>query len=128
MEELDESSVIRLIGRIVQAWNKADLTTVCEAYAHDAVFVSNTGLVRGREAILTRYRAQYDSPFAMPILSLQLLQLFSSRSGSQSSPNMASAVLEWQLTHPGGQRQNGFSLIVLVQRPPDILIIQDASV
>ena len=128
IQELNDKTVTALIGRIAQAWNRQDLEGVCAAYAHDAVYITNAGCVRGRENILADYQSRYPDGSAMGSLSLKLTDFLSVRTGVQTEPCMASAVLTWQLTLPNEQVHAGWSLIVVKATPSGILITHDASI
>jgi len=127
MKELSERAVIKLLDEDVRAWNQGDLKRFCRNYALDATYITSEGCVKGRENILARYRERYPDISLMGLLSLQLVEFRSVEAASESPPKMASALLKWRLTPLGGEEQTGFSLIVLISTPDEILILQDAS-
>ena len=45
------------LGAQRDAWNRGDLDGFCADYADDAVFLSPSGLTRGRAEVLARYRS-----------------------------------------------------------------------
>jgi ketosteroid isomerase-like protein len=55
-EEETRKALAAVLDRQVQAWNRGDLEGFVSVYAEDAAFVSPTGLTRGRQAVLDRYR------------------------------------------------------------------------
>ena len=54
------------------AWNRGDLEAFCAVYAADAAFASPTGLTRGRDAVLARYRTKYPDAAARGTLSFAI--------------------------------------------------------
>ena len=64
-------AVTDLLNLQAEAWSRGDLDTFCSVYADDAAFVSTTGLTRGRQEILDRYRRRYPDRSAMGTLSLE---------------------------------------------------------
>ena len=59
------------LTRQAGAWNRGDLDAFCAFYADDAVFISPSGVTRGRQAVLDRYKKRYPTPAAMGTLSLE---------------------------------------------------------
>ena len=60
-----ETEVLSLIQAQAAAWNRGDLEAFCGVYADDAVFVSPTGVTKGRAEVLARYRKRYPDQKAM---------------------------------------------------------------
>ncbi len=56
------------------AWNRGDLETFTSVYAEDAAFLTTTGLTRGRQQVLERYRRRYPDQKAMGTLSLEVIE------------------------------------------------------
>ena len=54
------------------AWNRGDLEAFCSVYAADAAFASPSGLTRGRDAVLARYRTKYPDAAARGTLSFAI--------------------------------------------------------
>ncbi len=67
--------VEELIAEQAAAWNRGDLEAFASCYHRDAVFVSSSGLTRGREALLERYRRRYPDRQAMGRLTLEILEV-----------------------------------------------------
>src|SRR6266513_2620521 len=93
-EEQVRKAVAAVLDRETAAWNRGDLEGFVSAYAEDASFVSPTGLTRGRQAGLDRYRKRYPNKAAMGTLSLELVgvRLVKGTAG-------ASVVARWTLSY-----------------------------
>lgn len=77
---LDAAAVRTIVERDLRdsaaAWNRGDLETFVSSYAEDAVFVSPSGITRGRDAVLARYRKKYgEAPETMGELTLDVIDL-----------------------------------------------------
>lgn len=109
-----------LILRQADAWNNGDLVGFCAVYADDAVFLSPSGVTRGREQVLVRYAKKYPNKNAMGRLSFEFVEL-------RGLSTMASVVANWKLEYPDKPAAKGQTLIVLMQRGGKWVIVQDAS-
>lgn len=103
------------------AWSRGDLDAFCGVYAEDATFVSPSGLTKGRQAVLDRYRKKYVDKAGMGALRLDIDEV---RTASASS---ASVVARWTLTWPDRPLAEGLTLLVLWKTPDGWRIVQDAS-
>jgi len=119
------TAVAALLERQSQAWNRGDLEAFVSVYAEDAAFVSPTGLTRGRQAVLDRYRKRYPDKAAMGTLALEILEtrLVPDNDGARS----ASIVARWTLAYPDKPQASGLTLLVLHRRGGGWAIVQDAS-
>jgi uncharacterized protein (TIGR02246 family) len=120
-EDETRKAVAAVLDRQVQAWNRGDLEGFVSVYAEDAAFVSPTGLTRGRQAVLERYRKRYPDKAAMGRLSLEIVE--TRLAGAQA----ASVVARWTLAYPERPAAGGLTLLVLHARGGAWLIVQDAS-
>ena len=57
--------VLALLDRQAAAWSRGDLDAFCSIYADDAVFLSPSGVTKGRAEVLARYKKKYPTPAAM---------------------------------------------------------------
>jgi ketosteroid isomerase-like protein len=107
--------VEELIARQAAAWNRGDLESFASCYHEDAVFISSSGLTRGREALLQRYRRRYPDRQAMGRLTLEILEIHSlagievsvlgnSRPGGVHGLSVAA---RWSLSGMAGEGQDG---------------------
>lgn len=123
-EKRDEEirkAVAAVLEKQVHAWNRGDLEAFVSVYAEDAAFVSPTGLTRGRQAVLDRYRKRYPDKAAMGTLSLEVLET------RLADIHGASVVARWSLTYPDKPAASGLTLLVLRPRGDAWVIVQDAS-
>ena len=67
-----ESAAAAVLQRQTEAWNRGDLEAFCAVYDEDAAFAAPSGLVRGRAAVLERYRKRYADRAAMGTLRLDV--------------------------------------------------------
>ncbi len=103
------------------AWTRGDLDAFCAVYADDATFVSPSGLTKGRQAVLDRYRAKYVDKAGMGTLTLEIVEV---RAGGASH---ASVIARWTLTWPDKPKAEGLTLLVLWKTGDAWRIVQDAS-
>jgi peptidoglycan/xylan/chitin deacetylase (PgdA/CDA1 family) len=143
--EAAEKGVQETLELQMAAWNRGDLLGFCAHYAEDAAFVSPTGVSRGRDDVLRRYKARYKDRSAMGELSLEPveLRLFEGIERSlmgdarPAAIHGVSLVARWTLRfpdRPGVEPATGMTLLVLRPRRLSALgegseweIVQDAS-
>jgi peptidoglycan-N-acetylglucosamine deacetylase len=118
------------------AWNRGDLAAFTSAYAEDAVFVTPSGITRGRDAVLARYQARYPTKDAMGTLSFVFEEVRASAGvevsllgdSAPGRPHTATVVARWTLTYPGKPAATGWTLIAFERRPPGgWFVTRDAS-
>lgn len=127
--------VRKLIQTQVEAWNRGDLDAFTAAYAEDAAFLSPTGLTRGRNEVLERYRKRYPDGKAMGRLSLEPIEMrpaagteFTLVGGARPSRvHGVSVAARWELSYPDKEPANGLTLIVFRRNRDGWEIVQDAS-
>lgn len=124
-----ESAAAAVLQRQTEAWNRGDLEAFCSVYDEDATYASPSGIVRGRAAVLDRYRKRYPDRAAMGTLRLDV-----SEARAAAAPEGAggvqgvSIVARWRLTYPGKPEASGLTLLVLRPRGDgQWQIVQDAS-
>ncbi len=103
----------------------------CSVYAEDVVFVSPTGLTRGRQQVVDRYKRRYPDKAAMGTLTLTVeeVRLTPGVEGAAgtSAPG-ASVVARWRLSYPDREDASGLTLLVLHRDEAGAWkIVQDAS-
>ena len=128
-----------LLAEQAAAWSRGDLEAMTSVYADDALFLSPSGLTRGRAEVLARYRARYPDPAAMGKLTLEVLEtrplagseiplLGDARPGRVQAVTVAA---RWTLSYPeGAGREDATGLTLLVFRRRSgggWEIVQDAS-
>ncbi len=130
-----KEQVTELLQQQAAAWNRGDLTAFCAVYDDDAVFLTPSGLARGRQAVLDRYNARYPTRDAMGTLSLEPLEARDAW-GSEvtllddlvpSRVHGVSLVARWTLRATDGSQRTGLTLLVFLQRGARWVIVQDAS-
>ena len=134
-EEAVRQELAAVLQTQAQAWNRGDLEAFVSVYAEDAAFVSPTGLTRGRQGVLDRYRKRYPDKAAMGTLSLEILEtrLMWGIDGSMLGDAEAggihggSVVARWTLAYPDKPAATGLTLLVLRPRGGGWAIVQDAS-
>jgi peptidoglycan/xylan/chitin deacetylase (PgdA/CDA1 family)/ketosteroid isomerase-like protein len=133
--EQARTAVADLLGLQAAAWSRGDLDTFCSVYADDAVFVSTTGLTRGRQEILDRYRQRYPDRGAMGALALEVLEFDPARGVEISmlgdsrpgSIHGASVVARWTLSYPDRDDAMGLTLLAMRRVDGRWIIVHDAS-
>jgi uncharacterized protein (TIGR02246 family) len=127
--------VQRLLDVQSAAWTRGDVEAFCSVYADDASFLSPTGLTRGRQQVLERYRRRYPGRDAMGALRLEVVEMRTAwgtevsllGDALPSRVHAVSVVARWTLTRPGQDDATGLTLIVLQPRGDSWEIVQDAS-
>jgi uncharacterized protein (TIGR02246 family) len=117
---------IAVLQAQVAAWNRGDLAAFCDVYEDDATFLSPSGITRGRQAVLDRYRKRYPDQAAMGTLALDPIE-------TRPVPRLGSPVLavsiaaRWTLSYPDKPPASGLTLLVLHRVGARWRIAQDAS-
>jgi ketosteroid isomerase-like protein len=115
---------VALLQAQVVAWIRGDLTAFCEVYGDDATFLSPSGLTRGRQAVLDRYRKRYPDRAAMGTLALDPIE---SRPTSSRDASIVSIAAHWSLSYPDKPVASGLTLLVMHRIGARWQIVQDAS-
>ena len=119
-----EAEVLALVQQSTRDWTRGDIDAFCAYYADDAVFVSPTGVTRGRQAVVERYRTRYADKAAMGSLTLEPLD---TRVAPGPNPSTVSIAARWTLAYPDKPAATGLTLIVWQRTPAGWRIVQDAS-
>lgn len=125
----------KLLREQSEAWNRGDLEAFCSVYADDATFSSPTGLTRGREAVLERYRKRYPDSAAMGRLTLDVdvfepvwgMEVDLAGDAVPGSIHGASIAARWTLDYADRPAATGRTLLVLRRTRTGWVIVQDAS-
>lgn len=112
--------VLALLDRQAAAWSRGDLDAFCSVYADDAVFVSPSGVTRGRAEVLARYKKRYATPAAMGKLTLEPLDV-------RETPDAVSIAAKWTLAYPDKPAASGHTVIVFKRWLGRWQIVHDAS-
>ncbi len=110
-----------LLNDQAAAWTRGDLDAFCSVYADDATFISPSGLAKGHQAVLERYRKKYVDRQGMGSLTLEIEDVRALGRGS------ASVVARWTLTWPEKPNASGLTLLVFEKKKDGWRIVQDAS-
>lgn len=117
-----EVELRQLLAVQAQAWNRGDLDSFCSVYEDDALFVSPSGITRGRAEVLARYRAKYPDAAARGRLSFEVIEVRELAGGAA-----ASLAARWKIDYAGKPAASGSTLLVLAKRPAGWRIVHDAS-
>ena len=128
-------AVRALLATQAEAWTRGDIEAFCSVYAEDAAFVSPTGLTRGRQQVVERYRRRYPGTEAMGALALEVLEMRTAwgtevsllGDAVPSRVHSVSVVARWTLRRAGQPDATGLTLVVLRPRRGGWEIVQDAS-
>ncbi len=129
------AQVAAVLDEQIEAWNRGDLEGFCSHYAADALFLSPVGMVRGRRAVLDRYRSRYGQGTGMGALSLEILEtrpamgLERSMLGDAAPGSVqgVSVAARWRLEYPDKEPVSGLTLLVFGRIEGRWMIVQDAS-
>ncbi len=128
--EQAQEEILAVLERQMAAWNRGDLETFCADYTENTMFVSPSGLTRGRQQVLERYQRRYPDRAAQGILTLEPIQLDIHGAGGCSPPAAASLVATWTLSYPeqaDKETASGLTLLVFERRADGWKIVRDAS-
>jgi uncharacterized protein (TIGR02246 family) len=112
--------VLALLERQSAAWSRGDLDAFCAVYADDAVFVSPSGVTRGRGEVLARYKKKYPTAAAMGKLTLSPLDV-------RETADAVSVAAKWTLEYPGKPAATGHTVVVFRRDGAQWRIVHDAS-
>lgn len=120
-----QRAIERLLTQQARAWNDGDFESFVAFYTEDTVFLSSSGLTRGRSEVLARYRRRYPDRAAMGKLTFEIVEL-------RLSPDaqVGSVAARWHLHYPeSGAREDasGLTLLVCHLTNDGWRIVQDAS-
>jgi len=115
------ASVVAALERQTADWNRGDLEAFCAIYADDAVFLSPSGVRRGRAEVLAGYKRKYTSRALMGTLSFEFLDVRVAEGGEA-----ATVAARWLLKRPA-RDASGLTLLSLHLRNGSWTIVQDAS-
>lgn len=126
-----EAAIKTVLTTQSAAWNRGDLETFTSVYAEDASFLSPSGLTRGRQQVLARYKKRYPDRKAMGTLTLdvQEVRTFGTGTGKACAAGAAVAA-RWKLAYPDQPEKKtaeGLTLLVLQPRGESWEIVDDAS-
>ncbi len=117
----DASSAHHVLAQSVAAWSAGELERFMDAYAEDCLFISSSGLTRGKAEILARYKERYPDPAAMGALTLDIVET------RPAPPDGLTLAARWGLAYPDRPAASGHTLIVMRRVEGRWLIVQDAS-
>ena len=111
----------------VAAWNRGDLDGFCAVYADDALFVSPSGVTRGRAAVRERYGKKYGADKGgMGTLAIEPVE--ARAFPADANAKSVSVAAKWTLTWTGKPAATGHTLIVFRPRESGAWeLVQDAS-
>ncbi|MBK7858862.1 MAG: nuclear transport factor 2 family protein [Archangiaceae bacterium] len=102
------------------AWNRGDLEAFSASYSDDATFLTPSGVTRGRDQVLQRYKKRYPDKAAMGTLSFEFVD-------ARAAAGSVSVMAKWTLTYPNKPSASGYTLVVLQPRATSWMVVQDAS-
>jgi len=112
--------VLALLDRQAAAWSRGDIDAFCAVYADDAVFVSPSGVTKGKAEVVARYRKKYPTAEAMGKLTLTPLDV-------RETADSVSVAAKWTLEYPGKPAATGHTVVVFQRWNGQWRIVHDAS-
>jgi uncharacterized protein (TIGR02246 family) len=103
----DRAAIIKALTDQQTAWNQADIDTFLKTYwrSPDVTFSGTSGIVRGWDAVLARYKNAYADSEAMGQLQFSQLEF------RFLGPDAALVLGHWHLTRTKGDVGGVFSLV-----------------
>ena len=120
-EAFDASEPLQILQTSAQDWSAGDIERFVSVYAEDCLFITSSGLTRGRAAVLSRYRQRYPNPQAMGTLQLEVIET------RPAPPDGVTVAARWILAYPDKPAASGHTLIVFRRIDGKWQIVQDAS-
>lgn len=121
----DQRAVQAVIADSAMGWNAGDVDRFMESYsdAPETSFVTEEGLVRGKAAMLARYKAKYDfgNPAKRGALTFEALDY------RQLDHDHALYIGRWVLTYSDGSMAAGHTSLVMAREKAGWRIIADHS-
>lgn len=121
----DQAAIEAAMAASAAGWNAGDAARFMAIYsdAPEASFVTADGLVRGKAAMLARYRARYDfsDPAKLGVLSFKTLDY------RPLGPGHALYIARYTLTYPDGRSVSGPTSLVFRREKGGWKIIADHS-
>lgn len=115
-----QEEILKLVTAQAAAWNRGDLKAFVSVYAPDAVFVTPTGVTKGRDQVLARYQKKYPDAKAMGQLTLEPVDV-------RAEEDAVSVAAKWTLSFPDKPAATGHTVIVFLQLKDGWRIVHDAS-
>jgi ketosteroid isomerase-like protein len=106
-EETSQKSILSVLNEQQEAWNHADVERFMKSYwkSPQLTFAGSTGITRGWEPVLDRYRKRYPDAAAMGHLDFSELEVY-------PLGNDAALVMgRWQLKRSSGNIGGVFTLV-----------------
>ena len=115
-----ESAIRTVLDEQAAAWNRGDVEEFMKGYwkSEKLTFVSSSGVTRGWQGVLERYRRGYPDKKAMGTLTFSGLEI------TVLSRDAAVVLGHWQLEREGS-RPEGFFTLILRKFPEGWRIIQE---
>lgn len=108
-----------------EAWNRGDIIGFCAPYADDCIFLTPTGVTRGRLTVQERFRKKYgEAPETMGRLAFEILD---TRVTADTVTMAMKWSLSWQGTATNKPAASGSTLIVWQRLSGGWRLVQDAS-
>jgi uncharacterized protein (TIGR02246 family) len=117
----DASEALQILQTSAEDWSAGDIERFVSVYAEDCLFITSSGLTRGRDAVLSRYRQRYPDPQAMGTLQLEVIET------RPAPPDGLTVAARWILAYPDRPAASGHTLIVFRRINGQWFIVQDAS-
>jgi len=115
-------AVVAALEKQAADWNRGDLDAFCAIYAEDAIFVSPSGVRRGKAEVLAGYKRKYTSREVMGTLSFEFLDARVAAGGKA-----VTVAARWILRKPKDKDASGYTLLALQLQGTSWTIVQDAS-
>lgn len=112
--------ILKQVAAQAAAWNRGDLAGFVSAYAPDAVFLSPSGVTKGRDQVRARYKQKYPDKKAMGTLALEPVDV-------RANGEAVSVAAKWTLTYPDKPAAGGHTVIVFMPLKEGWRIVHDAS-
>jgi len=111
-----------------EAWNRGDMAAFCSVYVDDTLFVTPSGVTRGRKAVQERYEKRYPDAATRGTLSFEFIEVKAFPEGA-AKPAAVSLAARWKITYQEKEKPpaQGYTLLTFRPRGDSWAIVQDAS-
>jgi len=107
LSEADRAVITSVLTQQQAAWNRGDVTSFMQGYwnSPELTFAGSSGITRGWEPVLERYRKQYPDQAAMGHLEFSELEMRS------LGPDAVLVLGRWHLTRNAGDLGGVYTLV-----------------
>lgn len=114
-----------LMRKQQDAWNRGDIAEFCAPYSDDCIFLSPTGVTRGRLVVQERFTKKYGA--AKETMGRLAFEILDTRETDLMVTLAMRWSLSWEASHSAKPPASGLTLIIWQRQPTGWRLVQYAS-